>query len=1279
MTDISKKTWQHYTAFVLRKLWGTCALILVTLAVLISILRAVLPHMDSQKQYLEDWLATQYGAEVKIGYISAMWKGKGPAIVLKDVSLAQNANSPIALNVDETQIELDFFSSLRSWQVQSQRFNLIGLEAQIDLPRIQGGSGDDFPIIEALQSLFLERLQRFSVSNSEVLLKTRLDQQRIQIQQLSWLNKEERHQGVGQMRVAELARNSASFVMDLYGSKDNFQGMFYADAEDLDISPWLKALIPTEYELQRSRGNFKLWAGILNSNVTFVQANISDSRFAWQSESSDDSVTANLVRGDFVARPVMDGWEFNFDDFTLLINEQAITSNWAGKLDQDGIFYLNAVDTLNLTPLLPMVGVMMGEEVSQQVNALAPTIKLAKAQFKATEDDIFARVLFDDMGVTQQESIPGIQHLGGEVFWHNLQGNIQVRGTDDTIFSEKLLGYDLSYDSLALNAHVDLRESINGLFISDMTLKARHLDINQSLNYDFNSGEMALFLEAGQLDIDNVKRLLPEHLIGPETLAYLDRALVDGKVTSAQVLWQGNPVHFPFNNNEGIFQANAEVENVTFEFEPSWPSITQLNANVLFENEALYLTGKSGSIVGIDLIEASGELPELSESGVLTIAAKAKGTATQLTHLMQNSSLADSVGIALTEMKVSGPLSSELTLTIPLIGENIVAKGVGDLQGNKIMVPALDITLEDVTGQLVFENEIISATDVNAHLLAQPIELSVTGKDSDKGYKTDINITGEWEVEPLVKTYLPNIDGYFSGSSDWQANIDLWLPAEGYRYNLQLLSQLDGVQLDLPSPLTKSSEQQMRFILDSEGDTQASTVRMLLGNDVKFNGIFPHKERRFSRAHLSVGGDNFVGMGLGFSVSADVDTFEYSPWYQFVGKLVDGLPESQSPMLDAPQRVYIEAAKAIIAGHQFDDLEVLAKNREVDWLLNVNSKQSRAEVKIHKDWNNEGVQINADFVKLGGWASNVQADDGPLDTRLLPPLRFVCKQCQYKEYDLGQITLDMSRNTTGMSIDLLEMRKRDGVLSATGNWYVSDEGDATRIKGNFNSEDFGAFLKSIDIDSGLRDSDAVMNFDLNWRESPYEFNTKTLGGHIDWKMGEGYFTEVSDQGARLFSILSLESLVRKLRLDFRDVFAKGFFYNRMDGSFEVTDGLVKTDDAVIDGAAAKVRLNGYTDLSESSLNYAVSVQPNITSSLPVLLAWMVNPATAVAALALDEVFTSANVISSLEYSLTGTISQPVIMEMDRKSKTVALPAQNNLVPPTKPTDPAPKKLKDTEG
>lgn len=68
----------------------------------------------------------------------------------------------------------------------------------------------------------------------------------------------------------------------------------------------------------------------------------------------------------------------------------------------------------------------------------------------------------------------------------------------------------------------------------------------------------------------------------------------------------------------------------------------------------------------------------------------------------------------------------------------------------------------------------------------------------------------------------------------------------------------------------------------------------------------------------------------------------------------------------------------------------------------------------------------------------------------------------------------------------------------------------------------------------------------------------------------------------------------------------------------------------------------------------------MTGNLPVLVYFMVNPPTALAALALDQVLTSAKVISNVNYSVTGTIDKPVVSEIGRDSADVELPAR---VPP----------------
>jgi uncharacterized protein YhdP len=104
-----------------------------------------------------------------------------------------------------------------------------------------------------------------------------------------------------------------------------------------------------------------------------------------------------------------------------------------------------------------------------------------------------------------------------------------------------------------------------------------------------------------------------------------------------------------------------------------------------------------------------------------------------------------------------------------------------------------------------------------------------------------------------------------------------------------------------------------------------------------------------------------------------------------------------------------------------------------------------------------------------------------------------------------------------------------------------------------------------------------------------------LNGAVDWRLDDGYLTEISDQGSRIFTVLSLDSLIRKLSLDFRDVFAKGFFYEQITGTLVLENGVAITNDTVVDGGAGEIEIAGYSDLVNQELNYNMAFAPNKSS------------------------------------------------------------------------------------
>jgi uncharacterized protein (TIGR02099 family) len=1269
------KNASFYAAYIVKKLWALVALSLVVVAVTISVVRYSLPYMNDQKHHLEQWLSGQIGAELKIGEISAKWQGVGPAIILRNIQLVQNTSftqetqSPISLSIAETAIEVDFWQSVRARQIQSNKFDLRGVELSVDIATLEQEE-TQFPIVEALEKLFLQQLQLFSISQSKIIINTKNNQQQVVlIDQVSWVNKDEHHQGVGQLQIEQIAKNSSSFILDLYGNQETLYGTFFAKGEEVDLSPWVEQWISSKNKLVESRGSFVMWATIKDKSIQSVQLDLSNSRFDWQ---NPEDLKVAVLGGQINASPVNNEWLFNLNNLTMQINNDVLVTNWLGKIDQNGALTIQHGQPIKLASVLPMLALALEPDQTQSFTSLQPQATLNSLDIHRTlNGDMAIKASITDLSWQQTKFIPGMAGLSSELNWFNGNGRVNLKAKSGQLAIDKLLPYNIDYQRFHTDLYIQTSEQNVSVFSENTLFKSELISIRPNLFYRSDDNYLSFSSTIESIDVAQLPRIYPTNLMGLETKEYLINSLQQGQIKNAQLLWHGVINTFPFEQKQGVFQAQAKVTDGRLKFAPEWPALTNFDVNLLFENKSLTMTSQKGRLMDVALTELSAKIPELAANAVLTIDVDAQANGQQVTDLILQSSLANSLGKTLQQLKVSGPLKTQLNLYIPLTGEALVAKGKVLLIENQVELPKLDILLEQTNGTVSFINNKITTNGLNAQLLQQPIQFALTGSQQDEGYQTDINVQGNWQLTPLLESFTDGLTKYLSGSSNWKADIALTLPTEGYQYSAKIFSELTQLSSKLPAPFAKKIEQSLPLLVTSQGNQQASSITATLGQRVEFNGNLPHQDMQFSRAHLAIGQSDLIGMGLGFSVSANMSELDVSPWYEFIDTLIKILPDNDNPLLEAPKRIFIKADNALIASQRLTGFEMAAKNTSDSWLIDIHAKETRMEVALYKDWLNKGVDINADFIELTNWHNTQSDDDETLSVTpieftanidILPPVSFSCTRCRFLDNDLGKIDFNLSRSPTGMKIDQVRLNNAHGLFYGSGDWFLSNGQSNTRLRGEFSSSDFGAFLKDFKLDSGIKDSKASSTFDLRWKHAPYEFNFDTLNGQIDWSLTDGYLTELSDQGSRIFSLLSLDSLVRKLQLDFRDIFAKGFFYDNINGSFQLDNGIAYTKDTLVDGGAGEITMQGYTDLNAQQLNYQIEFAPNVTSSLPVIVAWMVNPATALAALALDQVLTSAKVISNIKFSLTGSLDAPKLTELGRKSKDVSLPARIKIEP-----------------
>ena len=131
--------------------------------------------------------------------------------------------------------------------------------------------------------------------------------------------------------------------------------------------------------------------------------------------------------------------------------------------------------------------------------------------------------------------------------------------------------------------------------------------------------------------------------------------------------------------------------------------------------------------------------------------------------------------------------------------------------------------------------------------------------------------------------------------------------------------------------------------------------------------------------------------------------------------------------------------------------------------------------------------------------------------------------------------------------------------------------------------------------------------------------------------------------------MSLQALPRRVSLDFRDIFSKGFAFDSIRASALISKGVLTTHDFKMTGVNASVLIEGEVDLQAETQKLHVLVLPEINAeSASVLYAFIANPAIGVGTLLAQWILRHPlSKIFSYEYDLTGSWNEPQVKRSER--------------------------------
>ncbi|MCC5879802.1 MAG: TIGR02099 family protein, partial [Idiomarina sp.] len=1013
--------------------------------------------------------------------------------------------------------------------------------------------------------------------------------------------------------------------------------------------------------------------------------------------------------------PQPDGFLMTTEDLTLRVDDAQwpVDSVRWGFRDGEHIWNLNNLTFSETAPLWSLFG-SPGAQIRDWFEGIQPEGVVNEVQVRLDTElqwSFYARA--DDIRWQSHRGLPGLDGLGFELWSRQDQGAFSLHGDDVNFVSPATFSDTQQLSQIDWSGYWTSLEDGFRVALPHGQVSMANVVFNQQFTMSREQGaspvvEWWLEGSGADLGVSDALQLLPLQIGAPLT-DYLQNAVLEGEVNKLNMLWRGDLDSFPYYHSDGIFMARLQADDLDFKFQPDWPAIEQTQLVLGFRDQSLHINASGGSMMGAELHTVDALIADLMMADPwLRLTASARSTGHQARALFNASPLADSVGNVLTQLESADAFDGSFALELPLFANRedqlddddtpqARAHGQVEFTGQSMRIVPLDLELANLQGTLQFDGNQLDARAVLAEIYQLPVYVSLQGgmneassalrprlQESQQAYQLSMQMDSLWPTEalsdsPVLSWLAPHVEGEIETDTDFTLQI-----AEGYLdYDWHMRAALENTAVHLPQPIAKQIGDEEYIDIRVRGDEARLHAQVVWPDAVRFETELTIGQAQLDRALIELGSFDQRGPAMpeqGMDLYANVDQLDLGIWFAAFGAMTSGddtnaadpagsrLPWQLPPL----HNVSADVQQATWLQQQFDNLQLSGERDGSHWALTVNAEQGRAHVSVPMTPPTQMtddaavIQVQFDYLNLAREKNDQrQSDtegtdmawsrpDGAFFDRL-PAFHLVCEVCRYDGNDIGRIEARLNPSVVGAQLEQLHIRRSGAEVNMTGGWYAEEGSYESYINGWVAVADVGNLVADFGSSSVVRDSSAQVELSLNWAGSPAEFDLANLNGEVDWRLGSGYLRDVSDGGARLFSLFSLESLMRKLTLDFRDIFARGMFYSSFRGTLNVEDGIVFTDNTRMNGSAGDMEVTGSTNLVTEALDYTLVYIPKVTSSLPVLVAWMVNPPTGLAALLIDRVLHDAQVISRLEYSISGTVSEPIVNEEARTETDVEIP------------------------
>lgn len=525
-------------------------------------------------------------------------------------------------------------------------------------------------------------------------------------------------------------------------------------------------------------------------------------------------------------------------------------------------------------------------------------------------------------------------------------------------------------------------------------------------------------------------------------------------------------------------------------------------------------------------------------------------------------------------------------------------------------------------------------------VLQEPVVLQAV--DAQEGIRADL--TGRVSARSLERLISPDWARRLQGQTDYRVHLE----QRGHDMVATLTSDLLGMAVNFPQPFEKTR----RDALPLEGTalwhgsdlTVDARLGQWMGGHVLYT-LPPKGGIQARHGEIFLGAQGSGRESEGFALTGRLHQADLDQWRTILGG-GDAATQPGDPLFGPLTHLNLVVEDVRLGGHVWGRHELIATAQDGRWQAHLHGPEAEGDI----TWVPAGVGLlQGHLIKLfvpRGDPTLHQSDQAAIDLdeeSRMPSLDVVVDNFSTHGRFWGKLILSGLREGAIWHIQHLELSKESGHVVADGRWLAQPQPE-TQLNFQLDSTDLGKLFADSGYPHLVARGHGHMQGQVHWRGNPEDFTWARLSGMLDLQLQDGQFSKIEPGGAgRLIGLLSLQSLPRRVTLDFHDIFSDGFAFDTLTSKAEMDRGRMTLHHFDMTGPAAQVGLTGTVDLAQETSNLLARVDPAVGGSLSLATTLVGGPVAGAATYLVQKLLKNPlDSALSHEYRIEGSWDDPQI-------------------------------------